>query len=167
MKKKLNKKKILYYVLIVEIIFLVIVYFIQIRGNSKMLFGIDEENYKILKKENKLSLFDYGGEYYVKMEVKENQLETIIKAIQECGYIYADLEEHGDITKYKKQVEYYESKVNGIVNQRLRDAGILYYYGGDTRRFVLGAREPRCTYSFVEITKKDDRLYEVCLYYVE
>ena len=63
------------------------------RKLTKQLFGIDEDEYQVISRDNRLRKDKYDGSYNIILNVKDNQMESFLSEIKGAGFLLLNSEE--------------------------------------------------------------------------
>ncbi len=156
----MKKKYIIRGIVVVGLIALCFYIFSPLDGRklTKQVFGIDENEYKVISRDNKLKKHKYDGSYKIILQVKDNQMDTFLSEIQSASYCLRDINE---------SYEGYSTYIKSTIGLELNDKMQLYIYGGSTKRSIFYARKPRTVEGIVVYSQCVDGYYEVYLYYWE
>lgn len=147
----------------------------------KKIFGINEKEYKVIEKKDELLVDGYGGEYSMKLEIKEKQMDNFVnQIIEEARYTYIityeDLLEYlntegkdeFEINDGKTDYEQYKKLIEMLTDKDISEIDTIYRYAGAAKRFVFNYMgyygEAR---GWIIVSKCNDEKYDVCLYYYE
>ena len=125
---------------------------------TKQLFGIVEDEYKVISRDNQLSKNEYGGSYNLILKVKEDQMEVFLSEIQGAGYGLQDIEE---------SLKYDSIFIKNTTGLELNDKMKVYMYMGAVKRSIFYASVPKTVIGDIVYSQCVDGYYEVNLCYVE
>ena len=125
------------------------------RKLTKQLFGINEDLYKVISRDNQLSKHYYGGSYGIILNIKDNQMEFFLSEIQGAGYSLEDIEESDSIF------------VRNTTGLELNDKMKVYMYCGSVKRTTSDEFTPKTALGDVVYSDYVNGYYKVYLYYCE
>ena len=127
------------------------------RKLTKQLFGIDEDEYTVISRDNELSKEEYGGGYNLILKVKENQMESFLSEIKGAGFYISDSEE-----RLNNRV-YIENSIGLELNDKMK----VYSYLGSVKRSISAELTPKTVGGVVAYSESVNGYYEVYLNYSE